>query len=140
MQIVGLGTEIVECLRIGRMIERHGELFLQRVFTTQEIEYCSARNESIQHYSAYWAAKEAILKALGTGWVRGIRWKDVEIRPEPGQRYSVAIAGGIRDLCETRRVSDIHLTLSHCHTHATATAIAVGPEPAEREEEEDEEK
>ena len=113
MQIVGLGTEIVECLRIGRMIERHGEVFLQRVFTTHEIEFCSGRNEATQHYAAHWAAKEAVLKALGTGWVRGIRWKDVEVRIEPGQRYSVAVAGGIRDLCETRGVADILLTLSH---------------------------
>lgn len=138
MHIVGLGTEIVEVLRIGQMIERHGEVFLQRVFTTHEIEYCSSRKAAMQHYAAHWAAKEAVLKALGTGWVRGIRWKDLEVRAESGQHYSIAVAGGIRDLCETRRVQDILLTLSHCRTYATATAIAVG-KPPEEEEEEDEE-
>jgi holo-[acyl-carrier protein] synthase len=80
MSIFGIGTDIVECLRIAQMIERHGELFITRVYTTHEISYCQSRKQATQHFAGRWAAKEAVLKALGTGWRRGISWRDVEIR------------------------------------------------------------
>src|SRR5439155_9903409 len=68
MEIVGIGTDIVECLRIGRMIEQHGELFLTRVYTEREVRYCQGRKHATEHFAGRWAAKEAILKCLGTGW------------------------------------------------------------------------
>ena len=68
MNVVGIGTDIVECLRIAQMVERHGELFLGRVFTSLEIEYCSSRKAATQHYAGRWAAKEAILKAMVDNW------------------------------------------------------------------------
>jgi phosphopantetheinyl transferase len=77
MSILGVGIDIVECLRIAQMIERHGELFITRVYTDAEIEYCTARKAATQHYAGRWAAKEAVLKALGTGWRRGIGWREV---------------------------------------------------------------
>ena len=80
MNIIGIGTDIVECLRIAQMIERHGELFITRVYTPHEIQYCQSRKQATQHFAGRWAAKEAVLKALGTGWRRGISWRDVEIR------------------------------------------------------------
>ena len=95
MDIIGIGTDITECLRIARMIERHGELFLDRVFTPAEISYCQGRKQSTQHFTGRWAAKEAILKALGTGWVQGISWRDIEIRNQPGGRPQVAVGGGV---------------------------------------------
>ncbi len=70
--ILGIGTDIIECLRIAQMIERHGELFITRVYTQHEIQYCQSRKQATQHYAGRWAAKEAVLKALGTGWRRGI--------------------------------------------------------------------
>ncbi len=73
MPIIGTGIDIVECLRIAQMIEKHGELFIARVYTEHEIEYCSARKMATQHYAGRWAAKEAVLKALGTGWRRNKR-------------------------------------------------------------------
>ena len=63
MSVIGIGTDIVECLRIARMIERHGELFINRVYTSHEIQYCSQRKAATQHYAGRWAAKEAVLKA-----------------------------------------------------------------------------
>ncbi len=93
MSVIGVGTDIVEVLRIAQMIERHGELFLNRVFTPREIEYCSARRAATQHYAGRWAAKEAILKALGTGWARGIQWRDMEIRNDGAGKPSVALGG-----------------------------------------------
>ena len=70
MNVIGIGTDIVECLRIAKMIDRHGELFISRVYTKNEIRYCQSRKQSTQHFAGRWAAKEAILKALGTGWRR----------------------------------------------------------------------
>jgi holo-[acyl-carrier protein] synthase len=76
--ILGLGTDIVEIVRVGQMIERHGEHFLQRVYTEGEIRYCQDRKLSYQHFAGRWAAKEAVMKALGTGFVKGISWRDIE--------------------------------------------------------------
>lgn len=125
MNILGVGTDIIECLRIAQMIDRHGEEFLARVYTAHEIEFCSSRKLATQHYAAHWVAKEAVLKALGSDWVRGIRWRDIEIRVDPGQRPRVAFAGGARELCESLGVTDLQLSMSHCRTHATAFAIAL---------------
>src|SRR5262245_7489809 len=120
MQIVGIGTDIVECLRIAKMIERHGELFVGRVYTPAEIEYCSSRKAVTQHYAGRWAAKEAVLKALGTGWARGISWRDVEIRNHPNGRPTIALAGGAREICERRGIAELLISISHCRSHATA--------------------
>ena len=75
MQILGTGTDIVECLRIAQLIQRHGELFITRVYTPAEIEYCSSRPAATQHYAGRWAAKEAVVKALGTARQRGFGWR-----------------------------------------------------------------
>jgi holo-[acyl-carrier protein] synthase len=124
--VIGIGTDITECLRIARMIERHGELFINRVYTDEEIRYCRHRKQATQHYTGRWAAKEAIMKALGTGWRKGIAWRDIEIRNEPGGKPVVAVRGGVRDVVERLGVTEIHVTISHCRSHATATAVAVG--------------
>ena len=125
-KIIGIGTDITECLRIARMIERHGELFVERVYTPAEIKYCQTRKQATQHYTGRWAAKEAILKALGTGWRKGISWRDIEVRNEPGGKPVVAVRGGAKEVVEQLGVTDIQVTISHCRSHATATAIAVG--------------
>ena len=91
MTVIGIGTDIIECLRVAKMIERHGELFLTRVYTPHEIEYCTARKAATQHYAGRFAAKEAVLKALGTGWTRGIQWRDIEVRNEMGGRPKIAL-------------------------------------------------
>ena len=126
MNIVGIGTDITECLRIARMIERYGDLFLNRVYTPEEIRYCRNRKQSTQHYTGRWAAKEAVLKALGTDWVRGISWRDIEIRNDPGGRPTVAVRGGIRDIIEQLGIAEVLVSISHCRTHATAYVITLG--------------
>ena len=125
MHIHGIGTDIVECLRIAQMIERHGELFIGRVYTEFEIEYCRQRRAATQHYAGRWAAKEAVLKALGTGWIRGISWRDVEVRNEKGGRPKIALGGGARDVCARAGITDLQISISHCRSHATAYALAV---------------
>jgi len=128
MAILGIGTDIVECLRIARMIERHGELFITRVYTDYEIEYCSARKAATQHYAGRWAAKEAVLKALGSVWRRGISWRDIEIRNDRHGSPSVALHGAARDLYEEVGIRRLLVSISHCRTHAMACAVAEGNE------------
>jgi holo-[acyl-carrier protein] synthase len=126
MTIVGIGTDIVEVLRIGQMIERHGELFLNRVFTDEEIRYCQQRKEYIQHYAGRWAAKEAVMKTLGTGWTRGVGWRDIEVCSQKSGQPLLAIRGGARDVADQLGIREILITISHCRAYATATAVAVG--------------
>ena len=128
MSIYGIGTDIVECLRIAQMIERHGELFITRVYTEHEIEYCQSRKQATQHFAGRWAAKEAVLKALGTGWRRGISWRDVEIRNERSGLPTVALRGGARDYMEQQKISEVLVSISHCRTHATAYSVALREE------------
>ena len=125
MEIVGIGTDIVECLRIGRMIEEHGELFLTRVFTTREIRYCQARKHATEHFAGRWAAKEAILKCLGTGWRRGLCWTDMEVRNDPEGKPTMSIRGAARDQAQQMHITEILLSISHCRAYATAYALAV---------------
>ncbi len=124
--IIGIGTDIVECLRIAQMIERHGELFISRVYTPHEIQYCQSRKQATQHFAGRWAAKEAVLKALGTGWRRGISWRDVEVHNEPGGNPTVRLRGGARDVVEQLGITEMLISISHCRSHATAYALAQG--------------
>ena len=126
MAILGVGTDIIECLRIAQMIERHGELFISRVYTEHEITYCAARKAATQHYAGRWAAKEAVLKALGTGWIKGISWRDVEVRNRNTGGPVVRLHGGAREVLERNGIERVQLSISHCRSHATATAIAEG--------------
>jgi holo-[acyl-carrier protein] synthase len=135
VNVLGIGTDIVECLRIAQMIERHGELFINRVYTPLEIRYCQSRKQATQHFAGRWAAKEAILKALGTGWRKGISWRDIEIRNDPSGRPVVGLRGGARDIVEQRGIREMLVSISHCRSHATAYALALGTEvPAAPEE------
>ena len=126
MNVIGIGTDIVECLRIAQMIERHGELFISRVYTEFEIGYCSSRKAATQHYAGRWAAKEAVLKAIGTGWRRGISWRDIEVRNDGGGKPTVALRGGARDVVEQLGIQQMLISISHCRSHATAFAMALG--------------
>jgi len=129
MEILGLGTDITECLRIARMIERHAELFVSRVYTPEEIRYCQNRRQATQHFTGRWAAKQAVLKALGTGWRRGIGWHDVEIRNESEGRPVVVLRGGAKAAADQLGASQVLVAISHCRSHATAFAVAVGEKP-----------
>ena len=127
-RILGIGTDITECLRIARMIEQHGEQFIDRVYTPAEVRYCQGRPQSTQHFAARWAAKQAILKALGIGSAKGAAWADVEIRRDPSGRPAVAARGAIKDLIERQGIGEILVSFSHCRTHASAYAIVMGRE------------
>ena len=125
MNVFGIGTDIVECDRIQTMIDKHDTLFIDRVYTPKEIEYCSNRKSSTQHFAGRWAAKEAILKALGTGWAKGVSWTDIEIRNEMGGQPRVRLGGGAREICEQKGIIEILISISHCRDYATAYATAL---------------
>src|SRR5438128_7709466 len=113
MDIVGIGTDIVECVRIARMIEQHGELFLTRVYTAREIRYCQARRRSTEHFAGRWAAKEAILKCLGTGWSKGVCWTDMEVHNDKQGSPRVRMAGTVQERAQRLGITGILISISH---------------------------
>lgn len=123
--IIGLGTDIIEIPRIAEMIERHGELFLNRIYTDIEIRHCQLRKHSTQHFAGRWAAKEAVMKVLGTGFIKGINWKDVEVQNLKSGRPILNLSGGAKRRAEGMGIGDVLITISHCRTYATATAVGV---------------
>ena len=130
MEILGIGTDIIECPRIGKMIEHHGELFLRRIYSEREIRYCQARKHAIDHFAGRWAAKEAILKAMGTGRSHGIAWTNIEVRNGQGGQPRVLVCGAAREVTKERGIADILVSISHCRTYATAYAMALGQQGA----------
>jgi holo-[acyl-carrier protein] synthase len=132
--VIGIGTDIIECVRIAKMIEKHGELFLHRVYTRNEIAYCSCRKSANQHYAGRWAAKEAVLKALGTGWARGIQWTDIEVVNEIGGRPYIELDGQAKAISQQQGIQKIMISISHCRSYAIAYATAVGAPPTRQNE------
>ncbi|MCZ2344075.1 MAG: holo-ACP synthase [Bacteroidales bacterium] len=125
MRIVGIGTQIVDCLRVRKLIDRHGEVFVGQVYTLSEQAYIRERRHSTEHYAAVWAAKEAVFRSLGTTWRRGIAWIDVEIACENAIEPEVRVSGLTAALLTQRDVAQIRLAMAHCRAYATATAIAM---------------
>lgn len=123
--LVSIGTDIVECVRIAQMIEKYGEVFLQRVFTQKEIEYCSSRKAATQHYAGRWAAKEAVMKVLGTGWSKGIHWTDLEVTNEVSGAPKLILSGRAAEIAKERGIREVMLSISHCRSYATAFATGV---------------
>lgn len=127
MDIAGIGTEIVECLRIRRMIEEHGEQFLLRVFSEQEVRHCQARRHATEHFAALWAGKEAVLKSLSSAGGNGA-WLDMEIDHGDGGNPLVNLRGALRERTESLGIRRVLLTWSYCRAYATASAIAMRDE------------
>ncbi len=125
MTIHRLGTHIVECARIANMVQQHGELFLERVYTPDEMEYCSGHGSPHHLYAARWAAKEAVLKCLMTRKTAGIHWTDIEVVVDSDGEPRVVLAGQARRAANTIGIEEILLTMAHCRTYATATAISL---------------
>lgn len=127
MPIVGHGIDIVETARIERLVKEHGERFLDRCFTAAEQAYCS-RNERrrYEHFAGRFAAKEAILKVIGTGWSGGISWTDIEILPTPAGGPVVTLSGETASIANRLGITRWFVSISHIETHATASAIGEG--------------
>jgi holo-[acyl-carrier protein] synthase len=121
--IVGLGLDIAEVDRIEEAIARHGAPFLERLFTPAEVSYCERHKNRYERYAARFAAKEAAMKALGTGWSRGVRWRDIEVAREPGGKPTLHLAGEARQIADRLGVKNISLTITHSGNLALAQVI-----------------
>lgn len=127
MRIVGHGIDIVETQRIRQMLDAHGQRFLARCFTDAEQAW-QGRSERrrIERLAGRFAAKEAILKAVGTGWAAGVTWTDAEVVPEPTGRPGVRLHGRLRELAHELGIRHWTLSITHAAGQAQASAIAVG--------------
>jgi len=121
--IVGTGVDITEVGRVAEAVERFGERFLRRVFTPAEVAYCSSKRNKIERLAARFAAKEAALKALGTGLRHGITWQQVEVRRQPGSRPTIALSGVAAQYAARLGVKHVSLSLSHTAEQAIAMVI-----------------
>jgi holo-[acyl-carrier protein] synthase len=121
--IVGTGIDIVEVARVAAAIERFGRRFLERVYTESEIRYCQSKHNVAERFAARFAAKEAALKAIGTGWNHGVGWKEVEVLREPGGRPTIGFAGKAAEFAERLGARRASLSLSHTAEQAIAHVI-----------------
>ena len=121
--IVGLGVDIAEVERVREAIERHGETLLRRVFTAKEREYCERFKNKFERYAGRFAAKEAAMKALGTGWSRGVRWVDIEVAREKSGRPTLKLSGEAEQIAKRLGVNGIALSITHTATQALAQVI-----------------
>jgi len=121
--IIGLGLDISEIDRIEAAITRHGTAILQRLYTPQEIAYCESFKNKFERYAGRFAAKEAGMKALGTGWRRGVRWRDLEVVRQPGGKPTLRLAGAALQIANGLGVKNISLTITHSGNLALAEVI-----------------
>lgn len=126
MNVIAHGVDIVLCSRIQRAWQEHGDAFLNRIFTPAEREYCLAARNALERLSGRFAAKEAVLKALGTGWRGGILWTDIETLPDPLGRPLVRLHGHTADLAASLGIRVFAISISHAGDYAMASALALG--------------
>ena len=135
MAIVGLGMDLARIERLEQAFARRGERLLQRLFTEGERAYCEARaRRRFTHYAGRFAVKEAVMKVLGTGWSRGVRWIDIEVQRAPGAAPRVVLHGECARIARSLGMDRIHITITHDAGIAAAVAVAESsaatPEPA----------
>jgi holo-[acyl-carrier protein] synthase len=121
--IVGLGLDIAEIDRIEAAITRHGAPFIERLYTPKETAYCESHRNRFERYAARFAAKEAAMKALGTGWRYGVRWRDIEVAREPSGKPTLNLEGVAREFADKLGVKNISLTITHSGNLALAEVI-----------------
>ncbi len=125
--IVSLGLDLTRIERLEETVARRGDRFLERVFTEGERSYCEARaRRRFTHYAGRFAVKEAVMKVLGTGWARGVRWRDIEVVRAPGAAPTVQLHGRSAAIAAERGIARIHITITHDAGIAAAVAVAEG--------------
>jgi holo-[acyl-carrier protein] synthase len=123
MKIIGIGLDMIRIDRVRVASERWKDRFLLRVFTETERRYCFERTFPYASLAARFAVKEAVLKALGTGWSQGIRWLDIEVQNDPFGRPSASVGGRTRQLLHERGATGVHISLSHDGEYAVGEAV-----------------
>jgi holo-[acyl-carrier protein] synthase len=124
--IVSIGIDIVEVGRLERAVDRHGSRFLEKVYTPAEIAYCNAKAARFVHFAGRFAAKEAAMKALGTGWGQGVAWREVEILPSASGPPQLVLHGIARARFGEIGATRAHLSISHTHANAVAHVVFEG--------------
>jgi holo-[acyl-carrier protein] synthase len=125
MKVIGHGIDLADTHRVAALIERHGDHFLTRVFSKNERQYCEANvKRRMEHYAARFAAKEAALKAIGTGWTNGIAWTDVEVIRQPSGQPELRVHGKVAEIAGQLGVRAWTISISHTETTAMASVIA----------------
>jgi holo-[acyl-carrier protein] synthase len=125
--IVSLGLDLTRIDRVEQAFARRGARFLERVFTDGERAYCEARpRRRFVHYAGRFAVKEAVMKVLGTGWARGVRWLDIEVVRMPGEAPAVVLHGRSAEIARELGIARIHVTITHDAGLAGAVAVAEG--------------
>lgn len=124
--IIGLGVDLAEVDRIQSAIERYGEIFLRRIFTPAERAYCDKFKNKYERYAGRFAAKEAAMKALGTGWRRGVRWVDFEVVRGAGGKPTIALDGAAKAIAAQLGVKQVSLSITHTASQALAQVIFEG--------------
>ena len=123
--VKGVGVDLAQIPRLRRVVERWDDRFLRRVFTDDEIAYCRRRRDPIPHLAARFAAKEATLKALGTGLSMGVNWRELEVRRERGQAPTMVLSGRCREIAESKGGRRVLLSLTHDGEYAMAQAMLI---------------
>ena len=123
MSVIGIGVDLVECVRIQHSLDRFGERFLHRVFTEGEIEYSMSMKFPARHLAARFAGKEAVAKAFGTGIGKAMSWRNIDIRKKPSGEPFLVFSGPAQDLATKRGVTSALITLSHTDHHAMAVVV-----------------
>lgn len=119
-----VGIDIIEIKRIERLFSAN-EGFLRKIYTEKEVEYCKPKKNRYQHFAARFASKEAVFKALGTGWAGKMKWTDIEtLNDEMGRPY-LNLYGSVKELAEKKRINNISVSLSHCQDYAIAQVLLV---------------
>ena len=126
MSILGHGIDLIECSRIAKLLKRHGARFLDRVLTPAEQQRAKRFKDPIPHIAGRWAAKEAILKMIGTGWRGQIAWTDMEILPNEQGQPIVALSGEAGRIAINLGIKRVLLSITHTEHHAAASAIGTG--------------
>lgn len=121
--IVGLGVDIAEIDRIEGAVRRHGRAFLERVYTPAEITYCERHKKKFERYAGRFAAKEAAMKALGTGWRKGVRWRDIEVKNQPGGKPVLSFAGVTGEHATRLGATRYSVSITHSGNLAFAEVI-----------------
>jgi holo-[acyl-carrier protein] synthase len=119
--VLGLGIDIIEIARVKKSIEKYGDKFLNKVFTEEEIKYCNSKFNKYQHYAARFAAKEAVYKALASGWKEGLRWKDIEIQNDASGMPSIKPTGKLQSFLSGD--TQLRISISHSDNYVTSVAI-----------------
>jgi len=120
--IVAIGIDIIEIARIEEAFSTRGLRFRDRIFTAAEIDYCESRGAKFASYAARFAAKEAVMKALGTGWGDGVRWRDIEVVRGSGAP-TIVLSGRALELFRELGAKKVHLSLSHSREVAIAQVV-----------------